>query len=48
MRLVVETVGVLAMLLLWVLQSTGALPLGFTANDINWATEARPSSPLRC
>jgi len=33
------TVGVLAMFLgtFWVLQGTGVVPLGFMANDIDWA-----------
>ena len=38
-RPVLVTIGVLAMLLgtLWVLQGTGVVPLGFMANDIDWA-----------
>lgn len=39
MRPVMVTVGVLAMFLgtFWVLQGTGVVPLGFMANDIDWA-----------
>ena len=39
MRPVLVFAGVLAMLLgtFWVLQGTGVVPLGFMANDINWA-----------
>ena len=39
MRPVVTFVGLLAMYLgtFWVLQGTGIVPMGFMANDIDWA-----------
>lgn len=39
MKLVLTIVGVLAMLLgaWWIAQGTGLAPIGFMANDMNWA-----------